>query len=143
LLLPQLAQMKELSQNLAELAKSYRQAGDESSAQAALQIAANLGQRYSIVSPGEPEISQLVGIAMERIALNGMDANSPYGSDGRTVKDRLDQLDQQKAELRQLAQQTEALLPKMTEQDWISYKDRWRNFGEQAAGRWLINKYGQ
>jgi hypothetical protein len=31
----------------------------------------------------------------------------------------------------------------MTEQDWISYKDRWRNFGEEAAGRWLINKYGQ
>ena len=37
----------------------------------------------------------------------------------------------------------EALLPKMTEQDWISYKDRWRNFGEEAAGRWLINKYGE
>jgi len=143
LLLPQLAQMKELSQNMTALADSYRQAGDRTSAQAALQMAANLGQRYSNVSPGEPEISQLVGIAIERIALNAMDGNSPYGSDGQTVKDRLDQLDQQKAELRQLAQQTEALLPKMTEQDWISYKDRWRNFGEEAAGRWLINKYGQ
>src|SRR4029079_2212544 len=83
LLLPQLAQMKELSQNLNELAKSYRQAGDEPSAQAALQIAAGLGQRYSIVSAGEPEISQLVGIVMERIALNGMDPNSAYGTDGR------------------------------------------------------------
>src|SRR6185369_1487841 len=143
LLLPQLAQMKELSQNLNELAKSYRQAGDESSAQAVLRMAASLGQRYSIVSPGEPEISQLVGIAMERIALNGMDANSPYGNDGRTVKDRLDQLTQQNAEIRRLAQQTEALQSRMTEQDWISYKDRWRNFGEEAAGRWLINKYGQ
>jgi RNA polymerase sigma factor (sigma-70 family) len=143
LLLPQLAQMKELSQNLNELAKSYRQAGDESSAQAILQMAASLGQRYSIVSPGEPEISQLVGIAMERIALHGMDANAPYGSDGRTVKDRLDQLAQQNAEIKQIAEQTEALLSRMTEQDWISYKDRWRNFGEEAAGRWLINKYRQ
>jgi len=80
---------------------------------------------------------------MERIALNGMDANSPYGNDGRTVKDRLDQLAQQRAELTQLAQQTEALQSRMTVQDWISYKDRWRNFGEEAAGRWLINKYGQ
>src|SRR5439155_257823 len=141
LLLPQLAQMKELSQNLTELAKSYRQVGDESSAQAALQMAARLGQRYSQVSPGEPEISQLVGIAIERIALNAMDANSPYGSGGQTVKDRLDQLAEQNAELRQLAQQTEALQSKMTDQDWISYKDRWRNFGEEAAGRWLINKY--
>ena len=143
LLLPQLAQMKELSQNLNELAKSYRQAGDESSAQAILQMTATLGQRYSIVSPGEPEISQLVGIAMERIALNGMDANAPYGNDGRTVKDRLDQLAQQNTEIRQIAEQTEALLSRMTEQDWISYKDRWRNFGEEAAGRWLINKYRQ
>jgi hypothetical protein len=143
LLLPQLAQMKELSQNLNELAKSYRQAGDESSAQAVLQMAASLGQRYSIVSPGEPEISQLVGIAIERIALSAMDANSPYGSDGRTVKDRLEQLAQQNTEIRQLAQQTEALQSTMTEHDWISYKDRWRNFGEEAAGRWLINKYSQ
>ena len=83
------------------------------------------------------------GIVMERIALNGMDANSPYDSNGRTVKERLDQLAQQSAEIRQLAQQTEVLQPRMTEQDWISYKDRWRNFGEEAAGRWLINKYGQ
>ena len=142
LLLPQLAQMKELSQNLTELAKSYRQAGDESSAQAVLQMAANLGQRYSYVSPGEPEISQLVGIAIERIALKEIDPNSAYGAGG-TVKDRLDQLAQQNTGLWQLAKQTEALMPKMTDQDWISYKDRWRNFGEEAAGRWLINKYGQ
>jgi hypothetical protein len=143
LLLPQLAQMKELSQNLTELAKSYREAGDESSAHAALLITANLGRRYSTISPGEPEISQLVGIAIERIALNAMDANSVYGSDGQTVKDRLDQLTQQNGQLRQLAQQTEALQSRMTEQDWISYKDRWRNFGEEAAGRWLIDKYGE
>ncbi len=143
LLLPQLAQMKELSQNLTELAKSYRQAGDESSAQAVLQMAASLGQRYSHVTPGEPEISQLVGIAIERIALNGLDPNSPYGSAGGTVKDRLDQLAQQRQDLEQLARQTEALQPLMSDQDLISYKDRWRNFGEAAAGRWLINKYGQ
>ncbi|MCI0536942.1 MAG: sigma-70 family RNA polymerase sigma factor [Verrucomicrobiales bacterium] len=143
LLLPQLAQMKELSQNLTELAKSYRQTGDEPSAQAVLQMAAGLGQRYSQVSPGEPEISQLVGIAIERMALNAMEANSPYGSDGRTVKDRLEQLAQQNADLWQLAKQTEALMPKMTDQDWISCKDRWRNFGEEAAGRWLIKKYGE
>ena len=143
LLLPQLKQMKELSQNMTELATSYRQAGDESSAQAALQMAASLGQRYSNSTPGEPEVSKLVGIAIERIALNAMDANSMYGSDGLTVKGRLDQLAQQDAEIRQVAQQTEALQHLVSDQDWISYKDRWRNFGEEAAGRWLINKYGQ
>ena len=143
LLLPQLSELKQLSGNLVDVANSYKEAGDAASAQAALQMAANLGQRYSNVSPGEPEVSQLVGIAVERIALNAMDPNSPYGSAGQTVQDRLDQLAQQDAKIRQLSQQTEALHSRMTEQDWISYKDRWRNFGEEAAGRWLINKYGQ
>ena len=39
LLLPQLQQVKDLGLSLVDLAKSYRQAGDETSAQAALQIA--------------------------------------------------------------------------------------------------------
>lgn len=142
LLLPQLLQLKQLSQGMAELAKSYRQVGDESSAQAVLLMAANLGQRYSAVTPGEPEVSQLVGIAIERIALNTMDPNAAVGAGGLTAKDRLEQLNQQRSEIQQLTKQTEALIPRMTDQDWISYKDRWRNFGEVAAGQWLISKYG-
>jgi len=31
----------------------------------------------------------------------------------------------------------------MSDQDWINYKDRWRVFGEEAAAKWLINKYGR
>lgn len=142
LLLPQLAEMKVMSQSLTDLALSYRQAGDETSAQAVLQMAAGLGQRYSIGFPGVPEISQLVGIVIERSALGQMDANSSYGG-GQTVKDRLGQLAQQEAEVKELFQQTEALWSRMSPEDFISYKDRWRNFGEVAAGRWLINKYGQ
>ena len=143
LLLPQLAQIKDLSQHIINLANSYRDAGDTVSAQAALQLAANLGQRYGNTVTGETEISRLVGLAVESIALKAMDPNSPYGSGSETVKDRLDYLAQQSAAIRTLAQQTEALEPKMSDQDWISYKDRWRVFGEEAAGRWLVNKYRQ
>jgi hypothetical protein len=31
---------------------------------------------------------------------------------------------------------------RVSEQDWISYKDRWRSFGEMEALRWLTSKYG-
>ena len=31
----------------------------------------------------------------------------------------------------------------MTDQDWMSYKERWKLFGEEAAARWVIGKYGQ
>ena len=126
-----------------DLANSYRQAGDQVSAQAALQMAANLGQRYGNTVVGETEISRLVGMAVERNALNAMDPNSPYDGGGQTVKDRLDYLAQQSGQLRKTAQQMEALQPMISDQDWISYKDRWRVFGEEAAAKWLINKYGQ
>ena len=142
LLLPQLKQMKTLASDLVNLADSYRQAGDESSAQASLQIAANLGQRYRD-TPGETEISWLVGMAVERIALSEMDPNSAYGSDGQTVQDRINQLAQKNSELKQLNQRLEPLLPNLSDQDWISYKDRWRAFGEEAAIQWVVNKYGQ
>jgi hypothetical protein len=35
------------------------------------------------------------------------------------------------------------LLPMLSDQDWISYKDRWRIYGEEAALRWVVGKYGR
>jgi RNA polymerase sigma factor (sigma-70 family) len=143
LLLPQLAEMKQLCLNTVELANSYRQAGDEVSAQSALQMAVNLGTRYGNDAPGEPVINQLVGNAVQRIALGKMDPSSPFGGDGQTVQNQLDQLNKQNAEIREMSQKVESLLPMMSEQDWINYKDRWRVFGEDAAFRWVLGKFGQ
>ena len=91
-------------------------------------MAANLGQRYKD-TPGETEVSWLVGMAVERIALSAMDPSSPYGIDGQTVQDRLNQLAQKNAEMKELNAQLEPLLPNLSDQDWISYTDRWRVFG--------------
>src|SRR3989449_174177 len=140
LLLPQLKQLKDVGLSLVDLAKSYRQVGDEAAPQAALQMAAQLGQRYQD-TPGETEVSWLVGMAVERIALNAMDPSSPYGSDGQTVQDRLNQLARKNAEMKELKAQLEPLLPNLSDQDWISYTDRWRVFGEESAIRWVGNKY--
>jgi hypothetical protein len=30
----------------------------------------------------------------------------------------------------------------MSDQDWMSYKERWKLFGQEAAARWVIAKYG-
>jgi RNA polymerase sigma factor (sigma-70 family) len=140
--LPQLAELKQLNYGLVDLAKSYRQAGDEASAQAVLQMDVNLGQRL-----GDPGgyylLNQLVGNAIERIALGAMEAGSPYGNTGMTVKDRIDQLVQQYKAVNELAQRVESLQPTISAPDWISYLDRSRSFGEEASARWLISKYGQ
>jgi RNA polymerase sigma factor (sigma-70 family) len=143
LLFPQLVQLRELSANIVDLANSYRQAGDEASAQAALQMAVSLGQAYSQSSSHEPLIARLVGVAIERNALSAMPADSPWGDAGQTVQDRLNQLTQARNEVRELAGQAEALWPRMTEQDWISYQNRSSALGEEAAIRWLVARYGQ
>jgi hypothetical protein len=141
LLLPQLQQIKDVGLALVDLAKSYQQVGDDTSAQAALQMAAGLGQRYKS-EPGETEISWLVGMAVERTALRAMDPNRAYGNDGQTVQGRLDQIAAKQTDLKALGAQFEPLLPRMSDQDWISYKDRWRAFGEESAIRWVVNKLG-
>src|SRR5439155_11836516 len=72
---------------IVDLANAYRQSGDGASAQAALQMAINLGQRLD--DPGSLTILQsLVGIGLQRIVLNAMDPNSPYGDAGQTVQTR-------------------------------------------------------
>lgn len=143
LLLPQLQQVKDLGHDMVNLAQTYQQQGDTASAQAALQMAVNLGAQYNGATPGEPVISQLVGIALERIALGNMDPNAPYGSDGQTVQNYRDQLNQQFTALEQRSAQVEALMPQISEQDYVIYHDRWLMFGEQNAEQWIISKYAQ
>lgn len=141
LVLPHLAPYKELGLKLADLARAYRQAGDDASAQLTLEMALNLGERLDTTA-GTPLITQLVGRAIQGIALRELDPNSLLANSGHTVQQRLDDLTRQRENIRDLTRGFDELMPKLSEQDWISYKDRWRSFGEEAALRWLRDKYG-
>ena len=88
-------------------------------------------------------IARLVGINVERTALGAMDPDGAYGVNGQTVQDRLNQLIQQRTAIRELGQQADPLWHSMSDQDWISYHNRSAAFGEEAAMRWLVGKYGQ
>jgi RNA polymerase sigma factor (sigma-70 family) len=143
LLLPQLQQVKNLGMDLVDLGKTYQQSGDADSAQAALQMALTLGGRYASAAPAEAEISQLVGMAVERQALGAMDPSAPYGANGQTVQDQVNQLTQERATVDELNSQAGPYLETMSDQDYLTYKERWMAFGEEAALRWVIGKYGQ
>ena len=91
----------------------------------------------STPSPGESGISQLVGFALEITALKNMDPNAAFGDNGQTVGDQLNAVKQQRDQLQQRANQVQVLLPQMSEQDWIVYRDRWLMFGEQNAENWV------
>jgi hypothetical protein len=140
LVLPHLGPLKELTQNMVSLANSYRQAGDDASAQAALRIALNLGEQLDS-APAPALITRLVGIAVQSIALRAMDPNSPDAGNGQTAQQRLDDLTRQRAVIKELVTGFDEIQQRVSERDWISYKDRWRSFGEPAAAQWLRNKY--
>jgi hypothetical protein len=142
-MLPALSQVKQLGVNLVDLAKAYSQSGDQASAQAAFQMAMNLGQQYGDASTDPMLISQLVGTAIEKIALSAMDPNSPYGNNGQIVQDYLNQIVQNRAAIKELVQQAEPLFPTMSDQDILNYENRRRAFGEVAALQWVVSKYGQ
>ena len=141
--LPHLPQIVELGRNLVDLANTYQQAGDEPSRQAVLQMAVNLGHRYSGGTAGESLISQLVGINVERKALQAMDPTSSYGTDNQTVQNRLDQLAQERAAIRALNSQAEPLWQLMSDEDWAGYLGRAQVLGEHSALAWLVSEYGQ
>jgi hypothetical protein len=141
--LPQFNALKQLGQNMVSLANSYQQSGDSASAQAAFQMAVNLGQ--SLNQSGPPFlINSLVAMNIEYNAFKAMDPNSPYGSAGQTVQDQLNQLAQQKTTLKSFNEQFyNSVAPTMSDEDWINFEQREFLFGEGAAEQWFIGKYGQ
>ncbi len=144
LMLPQLAPLKQLGQDLVDLAKVYSQSGDDTSARTALAMAMGLGQRYVPASAGDALVSQLVGLVIQRNALAAMDPNSPYGDNGQTAQEQLAAIEQQRAALKELGRQAGSFLEtNASDQDWINYIDRWMIFGDGHAAEWLVTKYGQ
>lgn len=132
--LPQLAQLKQLSQNLGELANLYRQGGDQQSAHAAQQLGLELGQRLLDGLIGQKTtIHEAVGLSIQRLILEGMDPAAPYDSAGHTVKDRLAEVTQQRESIKFLNDPETSLLPQLSEPDLISFFDRLKVSGEREA----------
>jgi len=141
-MLPDLAQLKSVGKDLVALSQSYQQAGDAASAQSALQMAMNLGDQVRN-EPQAPLITTLVGIAMDRIALDAMDPAAPYGNSGQTVQDQINTLVQQRQNIRDLNNQAQGLWDAMSDQDFGDFYNRRTLFGELAAEQWIVTKFGQ
>ncbi|HWX19533.1 MAG TPA: hypothetical protein VN578_06465 [Candidatus Binatia bacterium] len=140
-LLPHLAEMKQAGLGLIDLANTYRQAGDTASAQAALQMSLDLGQRLD--DPNSMTLIQtLVGIAIQRKGLDAMAAAAPDAASGQAVQDQINALVQQRAAIRSMvsAVPMETWLPNATPEDVSAYFDRMRFSGEQKALQWLANR---
>jgi hypothetical protein len=144
--IPQFARLTTLSLEMADLVRAFQQAGDDASAQAAVQIGLDLGQRLD--DPRAFSVVQnLVGAKIQSNILAAMDASSPYGDTGQTVRDQLDALNQRCQNLKATwlvdggqLQPVGELVQSLSEPDLISYLDRERTFGGWTATQWLINR---
>jgi hypothetical protein len=136
-LLPHLAQMKNLAQEIAVLQHQYLAAGDAASAENLAALGLQLGQRLGTGEASHTLISQQVGIAVERIVLNPLDAERSYDFLGGSVREHIAQLDARRADMRQDAQHFGAWMRNASDADLISYFDRSKLYGETIAMAWL------
>lgn len=142
-LLPELSTSKGLAQSMRELQRQYTSAGDIASAENLAQVNLTLAGRLTGGESGKLIISQLVGLAIEAIALSQLDPNTSYAFlAGQTPNQRMEQLKQQKASIRALAGEFQAVFPTLTETEQENYAERARISGELAAMRWLVEQRG-
>jgi hypothetical protein len=141
-LLPHLAQLKGLAQELATLQRQYVAAGDTQSAEHLAAAGLQLGERLNTGEASRTLISQLVGIAVERIVLNPLDAERHYDFLGGNVREHLAQLDARRAAVREQTQLFDAWMRQATDADIVSYFDRFKIYGESGAMAWIRQRQG-
>jgi len=105
-------------------------------------MALTLGKRFDDSAAAETMRWQLIGIRIERAALDVMDPARMLGT-GQSVRDRLDQLAQQKEALQELTRQADPIWKTLSDNDWTGYHAQVARSGEEAAVRWLVSNYGQ
>lgn len=137
-LLPELAPLKQLAVDMVDLAKRYQQAGDGDAAAGLQSMALNLGQR--LAQPQVTLIQELVGVAIQRIVLNSMNAEGPYDNTGRTVQNQMEAVLADKTALQVLFKQAEPGLMSLSDQDLAHFFDRMKLYGEVGAMRWVVNQ---
>jgi hypothetical protein len=138
---PPYSELKRLAESLAELSKRYRNAGDEASARAVMQMGVELGQRVEQCAGGSSLVFQNgTGVGIQRILFNSMDVNATYGNAGQTVQDQLNALTQLGKSWSGLWKQAEPTMRSMSDQDLITYFDRMKTFGEVHALRCVVNR---
>ena len=104
-------------------------------------MALTLGKRFDDPAAGETMRWQLIGIRVERAALNAMDPARMMG--GQSVQDRLNQIAQQKEAIQELTREADPIWKTLSDDDWTSYHAQIARSGEEAAVRWLVSNYGQ
>jgi len=139
-LMPLLADAKGVALGLLDAQNPYVNSGDTVSVENLSQMSLGLADRFADGDGGRFLIGHLVGIAIENISLRSLEQNTAYDFlGGETPAQRMDELKQEKAGFRELAQVIggQPNFYDLTEAQQISYFDKMKTDGEISAIRWM------
>jgi hypothetical protein len=141
-LLPELSNLKGIAQGIRDAQKQYVDSGDNVSVQNLSQMGLGLASRLTSGEGGRFVISQMVGAATETIALQALEQNTSYDFlGGKSPAQRLEELKQQKLDIKALAGGFSSAFVNATEAERDSYAERMKIYGEVAAMRWLQQQH--
>jgi hypothetical protein len=141
-ILPELATFRRLAQSLLELQKQKLAADDTNSVENFSQIELALANRLLDGESGKLLVNQLVGLAIENVAMSQLDQNAGYDFlNGETPAQVLQENKQQKITFQQLNQNFRAVYPSLTDDEMASYLQRSKIYGEAAAMQWVVQQH--
>ena len=140
ILLPQLAPIKNLGVQLADLSAEYGKAGDSDSQQALLDGIYEMGTQLRDSGKQGTLIGSLVGLALQNIALQhwpeGVPADLPI-----SVADQLAANQQYRQNIKADTHLLTEWLPSASESEITAYLDHRQSLGEENALQWLKNRH--
>ena len=137
-----LATYKNLAQNIRDLAKEKLDAGDLNSVQNLAQMGLSFADQIRSGDSGKLIITQLVGNAVEAVALSQLDQNTSYDFlGGQTPAQVLQQFKEQKASLKELTQNFGAIYPNLSPEEMAGFSERMKIYGQIDAMRWVVQQH--
>jgi hypothetical protein len=142
-ILPHLALLKDLANELAALQAHYAQSSDGPSLEALARIGTRLGRELSSGSGAKFLIDQIVGLEIERIVTANLDPQGHYPWLGQTPAERQAELEVQKSAMKEQLDPSRGLMSSLSsETDVLAFFDRVKLYTESDALRWLEGRTG-
>ena len=135
--LPHTGAAMQSSRGLMDLQQGACAAGDRAAENDALRLTYGLGRTFATPEASRTIIGQLVGISMEKRALEALPTDASRDWLSVVPAQRLAEMEKQKADVKTLTADLELLLQSRNEPLLAEYLRRLRNDGERSALSWL------
>ena len=136
-LMGHLTEMRQVSRQLAELQSEALAAGDGAKVAEFAQRTVEMSRSLASVEGTKTLIGELVGVAIERQALEQLPPDATYEFYSGTAAERLQALDDQRREVKALSQGAETWMRSASDAELQEYFDRLLRDGERAALGWI------